>query len=114
LYPADDNGIRPTGWLIYLKLSVTGNEPDVVNSYRLKNSAFPHDPTLTDQVFDEAQFEAYRCLGEHAADDLFSDELLAELEHAGGKRASELRKNRDAGQLATGDWVNALRAAFRL
>jgi len=114
LYPADRTGARPTGWLIYLKLSVTGNEPAVVDYYRLKNAAFPHDPTLTDQVFDEAQFEAYRCLGEHAADDMFADELLAELEYAGGKQASVLRKNRDAGQLAVGDWVNALRAAFRL
>lgn len=113
MYPADDKGNRPTGWLIYLKLSVTGNEPDAVNYYRLRHSAFPHDPTLTDQVFDEAQFEAYRRLGEHVGEDLFADELLAELEYAGGKPFSALQQARDSGQLAVGDWVDALRAAFR-
>lgn len=65
------------GHLLYVKLSRTGNEPPGVNYYRLKNKDFPHQSTA-DQFFDEDQFEAYRALGEHAASDLFSAELLGD------------------------------------
>jgi hypothetical protein len=34
------------------------------------NPDFPHQSTA-DQFFDEAQFEAYRCLGEHIGEDIF-------------------------------------------
>ncbi len=58
------------GQIVYIKLSRTGNEPAGVEHYRLLNSDFPHQSTA-DQFFDEAQFEAYRCLGEHTAEDIF-------------------------------------------
>ncbi len=58
------------GRIVYIKLSRTGNEPAGVEHYRLKNPDFPHQSTA-DQLFDEAQFEAYRCLGEHVAEDIF-------------------------------------------
>jgi hypothetical protein len=114
IYPDDGTGHRAVGFLIYLKLSVTGNEPDAVSHFRLTNPAFPHDPTLTDQVFDEDQFEAYRRLGEHAGADLFADELLEEWQHSGGKSAVDLQAASRSGTLSMKDWVSSLRAAFRL
>jgi GNAT superfamily N-acetyltransferase len=54
------------GTLLYLKPSLTGNEPSDVQDYAARHPAFPHEPT-SDQFFDEAQFESYRRLGEHVA-----------------------------------------------
>ncbi len=69
-YPANK-----TGYLLYIKSSVTGNESSYVKEYREHNPTFPHQ-TTADQLFDEEQFEAYRALGEHAMDDLFTRELI--------------------------------------
>jgi len=112
LYP-ECEGKRPEGWLVYVKLSVTGNEPDYVLDYRRQFPEFPHQSTLTDQVFDEAQFEAYRRLGEHACEDMFADELLAELQYCRGTQLEDLKRVLDGGTLEVQDWVWALRAAFR-
>lgn len=105
---------RPIGWLIYVKLSVTGNEPQYVLDYRRRFPDFPHQSTLQDQVFDEDQFEAYRRLGEHVGEDLFADELLDELRYVDAGEAADLKKALGQGQLPVSGWVNALRAAFRL
>ncbi|KAA9134124.1 hypothetical protein F3N42_00845 [Marinihelvus fidelis] len=67
-----------TGQLLYIKLSVSGDEPEYVHSYRCKHPLFPHEPT-SDQFFTEAQFEAYRALGAHACEG-----LLADVEALGG------------------------------
>ncbi len=75
-YPNSD-GKKVEGLLIYVKLSITGNEPDYVHDYRRRFPEFPHQSTA-DQVFEDDQFEAYRCLGQHISDDLFSDELLSD------------------------------------
>src|SRR5206468_3283551 len=66
-----------TGHLLYIKLSRTGNEPPHVNYYQSQHAEFPHESTA-DQFFSEDQFEAYRALGHHVADDLFSSELLGD------------------------------------
>jgi hypothetical protein len=63
------------GLLLYLKLSVTGNEPELIRRYRRLHPEFPHQTTL-DQFFDEEQFEAYRQLGVHVADGMFSRALM--------------------------------------
>ena len=56
-----------TGWIIYLKSSFTGlHEPAAVKTYKAENDDFPHESTA-DQFFDDAQFEAYRQLGNHIA-----------------------------------------------
>jgi hypothetical protein len=75
-YP-DEGPRRPkaTGLLLYLKLSVTGNEPELIKRYRINHPEFPHQTTL-DQFFDEEQFEAYHQLGVHIADGLFSRALM--------------------------------------
>jgi hypothetical protein len=52
------------GLLIYVKPTLTGDEPiDVVN-YARSHPAFPHESTMN-QWFDTAQFESYRMLGLH-------------------------------------------------
>ena len=66
------------GWMLYIKLAVTGTEPPYVTDYRRTNPDFPHQ-TTADQFFDEAQFEAYRMLGECAAENLFRDELIGDV-----------------------------------
>jgi hypothetical protein len=55
-----------TGWLLYLKASLTGDEPPDVTEYSRRQAEFPHQST-GDQWFDESQFESYRALGYHIA-----------------------------------------------
>lgn len=62
LYPNGDEG-----FLLYVKASVTGDEPSYVLDYERRNPTFPHEST-GDQFFTEEQFEAYRALGFHAMD----------------------------------------------
>jgi hypothetical protein len=54
------------GRLLYLKLSVTGIEPEYLHYYRNLNPAYPHEST-SDQYFEETQFEVYRALGNFVA-----------------------------------------------
>jgi hypothetical protein len=76
-YPAAADG-RPaaTGLFLYLKLSITGNESELIRRYRTICPDFPHQSTL-DQFFGEEQFEAYRELGVHVAEGLFSYALMS-------------------------------------
>ena len=80
-YPGDSE----PGYLLYLKSSFTGDEDEVVQEYRARKSAFPHESTA-DQFFDEGQFEAYRALGQH-----IGESALAHLP-SGDKPFSELFK----------------------
>jgi hypothetical protein len=52
------------GTLVYVKSSLSGDEPADVLQYQKLSETFPHEST-GDQFFDEAQFESYRRLGEH-------------------------------------------------
>ena len=61
-YPKRNGMDVETGYLLYIRSSLTGKEDQVIKSYQRENSAFPHEPTA-DQLFDEGQFEAYRRLG---------------------------------------------------
>jgi len=54
------------GTLLYIKTSLTGDEPTDVLRYASECPEFPHQSTL-DQFFDESQFESYRALGYHIA-----------------------------------------------
>ncbi len=56
---------KDTGVLVYLKPTLTGDEPCDISQYRTRNADFPHEST-GDQFYDEAQWESYRRLGEHA------------------------------------------------
>ncbi|WP_139044187.1 hypothetical protein [Allomesorhizobium alhagi] len=53
------------GILVYVKATVTGDEPDYVLDYERRYPNFPHEAT-SDQFFSEEQMEAYRALGFHA------------------------------------------------
>ena len=56
---------KDTAVLLYLKPTLTGDEPGDITQYRTRNEDFPHEST-GDQFYDEAQWESYRRLGEHA------------------------------------------------
>jgi hypothetical protein len=73
-YGVQQNGNAVQGLLLVIKLAMTGNEPELLMKYRHENLTFPHQ-SMAQQTFSEAQFEAYRLLGEHAADAAF-DPLL--------------------------------------
>jgi hypothetical protein len=74
-YPATANTPSGVGLLLYMKLSVTGNESALIQGYRKSHDGFPHESTA-DQFFNEEQFEAYRQLGVHVAEGLFSETLM--------------------------------------
>lgn len=71
-------GVKKPGVLLYIKSSVTGDEPVDVREYSIKNKTFPHQSTA-DQFFDEEQFESYRKLGLHIAQKCFTDKRLIKL-----------------------------------
>jgi hypothetical protein len=56
---------------LYVKATITGDEPVDVIEYRRQHRLFPHQSVL-DQFLDEAQWESYRELGLHCASPLFS------------------------------------------
>jgi hypothetical protein len=77
------SGTGAQGALLYVKATVTGDEPVDVLEYRRQHHRFPQQSVL-DQSLDEAQWESYRELGHHSGDPLFSEgpEWLADVLHA--------------------------------
>ena len=61
------------GVLVYIKPSLSGNEPRDILNYHVSNRKFPQDP-IADQFFDEPQFESYRMLGSHIIEDICGEE----------------------------------------
>lgn len=68
-YPSSDgsNSKCKQGLLIYVKPSLTGDEPLDVLEFAKTNDHFPHDPT-GDQFFEPNQVESYRKLGLHTVE----------------------------------------------
>jgi hypothetical protein len=62
---------RTHTWVLYIKATVTGDEPVDVRNYAAMNPDFPNETTL-DQMFDEPQWESYRALGDHIGGHLFT------------------------------------------
>jgi hypothetical protein len=62
-YSAVDGPVA-NGVLIYMKATLSGDEPVDVLNYGRSHPAFPHESTAN-QFFTEAQFESYRTLGLH-------------------------------------------------
>jgi len=58
------DGKTAPSWLVYVKATLTGDEPVDVLEYHSSHADFPHESTAN-QFFDEAQWESYRRLGEH-------------------------------------------------
>jgi Patatin-like phospholipase len=67
-------GPNEPGILLYVKASLSGDEPDYVLDYKRRHQAFPHE-TTGDQFFCEEQLEAYRALGFHIMKGLLSGEI---------------------------------------
>jgi hypothetical protein len=63
-YPERDGEGTAKGLLLYIKPTLTGDEPPDVRQYAKKSPTLPHE-TTADQWFDESQFESYRKLGHH-------------------------------------------------
>jgi hypothetical protein len=53
------------GVLVYIKPTLTGDEPADILNYAGEHRSFPHESTLN-QFFTESQFESYRALGYHS------------------------------------------------
>jgi len=93
IYP----GEKGRGTLVYLKASLTGDEPSDVKEYRDGHKEFPHQ-TTADQFFDESQFESYRALGQHIADGAFPEWTAAPSDRFGEEldaMAEQIRKRHD-------------------
>jgi hypothetical protein len=71
-YSVVDGPDAPDGLLLYIKATLSGDEPVDVRNFAARDGAFPHDST-SEQFFAEDRFESYRALGYH------SIEALAEL-----------------------------------
>ena len=59
---------RP-GQLLYIKTSLTKDDPEDIWAYKHVHEAFPHQSTA-DQWFDESQFESYRMLGRRSIESI--------------------------------------------
>ncbi len=85
------------GTLLYIKATLTGDEPQDVTTYAKTHHSFPHE-TTADQWFDETQFESYRALGEHSVLKVLRNAVTvaryrgAEREHPMERIFLELRK----------------------
>lgn len=65
LYSVVDGPDAPDGTILYIKATLSGDEPVDVRNFASSDPEFPHDSTAN-QFFDEARFESYRTLGYHS------------------------------------------------
>lgn len=69
----DKDGIeQKDGVLLYIKSSLTGDEPADVTQYAKTHEGFPHESTAN-QFFNESQFESYVRLGSHIVETMARD-----------------------------------------
>ena len=78
-YPATAESLHGRrGYLLYVKPSLSGDEPMDVLEYAGSHPAFPHESTV-DQWFSESQFESYRKLGYHTGKETLKTVMEREL-----------------------------------
>jgi hypothetical protein len=75
------------GTFVFIRSSLTGDEPADLRNYAAVDPRFPHHTTAGNQFFDEVQFESYRALGEHLAGSVFG-EAAADFDVNGLSRAT--------------------------
>lgn len=92
-----------SGYLLYIKPSLTGNEPVDITQYASMHPEFPHQ-TTTDQWFDESQFEAYRKLGHYIATTVLEKEVV---ERKADESKNDKGKNKNGNQQASTGNVGA-------
>jgi hypothetical protein len=83
-------GTDDFSWILFLKPSLTGDEPGDVLQYQKTQPDFPQESTM-DQYFDEAQWESYRKLGEHIASLVFARPTAPPVDDAPNWSPSEMR-----------------------
>jgi hypothetical protein len=93
-YPDGDTGV-----LLLFKPTLIGDEPADVTQYSKRNATFPHEST-GDQFYDEAQWESYRRLGQHAARSAFRFLTDAPSDIGVADESAEQAKQRCAGIFA--------------
>jgi hypothetical protein len=107
-YCCVDAADAPSGYLIYIKPQLLGDEPRDVTAYAAAHDAFPHEST-TNQFFNEAQFESYRHLGSYVIGEILKngrpngvEELLtAALNYCGQQRFDPLETSAPIAMLKT-------------
>lgn len=82
-------GIAEKGRLVYLKSSLTGDEPADLLGYQRANDQFPHQSTA-DQWFSESQFESYRRLGLHITEATFGPVVVKNAKYGVGQQRQQL------------------------
>ncbi len=74
-YSCVDGPQASDGQILYIKASLTGEEPADVTQYYKAHEAFPHESTAN-QFFNESQFESYVRLGSHIVEQLARGETV--------------------------------------
>ncbi len=69
------------GTLLFVRSSLSGDEPSDIKNFANVTPVFPHHPT-SDQFFDEAQFESYRGLGYHIGMSVLGEAAESTRQHA--------------------------------
>ncbi len=75
----DEGGV--IGTLLFVRSSLSGDEPSDIKNFANVTPVFPHHPT-SDQFFDEAQFESYRGLGFHIGINVLGEAAESTHKHA--------------------------------
>jgi hypothetical protein len=86
------------GIIIWIKNSLTGDEPGDLANHAAMHRDFPYDSTL-DQFFSEPQFESYRALGLHS--------ILKSFVRPGGRNSGSAATQAN-GKSASSDWARDL------
>jgi len=71
-YSDVDGDEAAPGAILYIKPVLNGNETADILHYAARDPRFPQQPTLTDQAYDESQFESYRRLGQHSVEEILN------------------------------------------
>jgi hypothetical protein len=107
-YCCVDSADAPSGYLIYIKPQLLGDEPRDISAYAAAHDAFPHESTAN-QFFNEAQFESYRHFGSYIMGEILkngspngAEELLtAALNYCGQQRFDSKKPSAPMGILKT-------------
>ena len=77
------------GIILYLKATLTGDEPIDVVEFHKTFPAFPNQSTAN-QFFDESHFESYRALGHHIGQGIFKKDAIEALQDNQGHLSQTL------------------------
>lgn len=72
VYPADEQGHRVEGTLVFAKATVPAKAPWDIRAHQQGDPTFPHNSTA-DQLYTDERFEAYRALGAWSAEQAIQD-----------------------------------------